>query len=68
MLLDLILEAFGAPLATFWWFWRVLETGWNFIEFQDPPWGPENERTRPFYGLRYVPGSVNSNYCQSANS
>ena len=57
MLLDLILEAFGAPLATFWWFWRVLETGWNFIEFQDPPWGAGSEFTLPVEGNFLVPGA-----------
>jgi len=57
MLLDLILGAFGAPLPTFWQFWRVLETGWNFIEFQDPPWGTPAEGTRPVEGKILVPGA-----------
>ena len=57
MLLDLILGAFGAPLPTFWQFWRVLETGWNFIEFQDPPWGTPAEGTRPVGGKMLVPGA-----------
>ena len=31
---DIILGAFWVPLGAFWWFGRVLGTGWNFDVFQ----------------------------------
>ena len=37
MLWDLILKGFSTPGTLFLWFLRVLETGWNFDGFQDPP-------------------------------
>ena len=39
MLWQLILGAFGVPLAPFLWFRGVLEMGWNFDVFWDLPLG-----------------------------
>ena len=34
---NLILVTFEGLGRPFWWFFRVLETHWNFIDFQDHP-------------------------------
>jgi len=34
------------PWGAFWWFGRVLGTGWNLDGFWDPPWDHLNPEHR----------------------
>ena len=59
---DFILRGFRVPCGQFLWFWRVLETGWNFDVFWGLTWGAQVEATRSGGGLCLVWGGLVNSY------